>query len=86
MSQTVKSPPAMRETWLRSQVGKIPGKGNGYPPQYSCQENARERSLLGYSPCGHKESIKLKNFHFSLWKVKKLKPERLVNEHCISGK
>ena len=36
---------------------------------------------MGYSPWGHKESIQLSNFHFSLSLQKvKLKPERLVNE------
>ena len=33
-----------------------PGKGNGYPLQYSCLKNPhRQRSLVGYSPCSHKE-------------------------------
>ena len=36
-------------------VGKIPRGGNGNPLQYSCQEN-QQRSLVGYSPCGCKES------------------------------
>ena len=32
-----------------------PGEGNGYPLQYSCLENPHgQRSLVGYSPCGHK--------------------------------
>ena len=34
-----------------------PGEGNGSPLQYSCLENPMEqRSLVGYSPWGHKES------------------------------
>ena len=42
-------------------VGSIPGSGRspvgGYsnPLQYSCLENPMERSLVGYSPWGHKE-------------------------------
>ena len=37
--------------------GKSPGVGNGNPPQYSCLENPHgERSLVGYSPWGRKES------------------------------
>ena len=37
--------------------GKSPGVGNGNPPQYSCLENPHgERSLVGYSPWGCKES------------------------------
>ena len=38
-------------------LGKSPGEGKGYPPQYSCLENPHgQRSLAGYSPCGVKES------------------------------
>ena len=38
-------------------LGRSPGGGDGNPHQYSCLENPhRQRSLTGYSPCGHKES------------------------------
>ena len=39
-------------------LGRSPGERNGYPLQYSCLENSmdRERSLVGYSPGGCKES------------------------------
>ena len=38
-------------------LGLIPGEGNGNPLQYSCLENPHAwRSLVGYSPRGHKES------------------------------
>ena len=43
-------------------VGSIPGSrrslgvGNGNPLQYSCLENPKQRSLVGYSPQGRKES------------------------------
>ena len=37
-------------------LGRSPGEGNGNPFQYSCLENPHEqRSLVGYSPWGHKE-------------------------------
>ena len=41
--------------------GRSPGEGNGNPFQYSCLQNptARlpgQRSLMGYSPRGRKES------------------------------
>ena len=36
--------------------GRSPGEGNGDPLQYACLENLRDRSLVGYSPRGHKES------------------------------
>ena len=43
---------------------RSPGEGNGNPLQFSCLENPIEeeemgyrwRSLVGYSPWGHKES------------------------------
>ena len=38
---------------LIPRLGRSPGKGNGNPLQYSCHG---QRSLAGYSPCGHKES------------------------------
>ena len=31
-------------------VGRCPGEENGYPLQYSCLENFRQRSLVGSSP------------------------------------
>ena len=35
---------------------RFPGERNGYPLQYSCLENPRgQRSLVGHSPCGHRE-------------------------------
>ena len=37
--------------------GRSPGEGHGNPLQYSCVENPHgQRSLVGYSPRGHKES------------------------------
>ena len=39
-----------------SGLGKTPGGGHGNPLQYSCLENPHgQRSLVGYSPWGHKE-------------------------------
>ena len=36
--------------------GRSPGEGNGNPPQDSCLEKSHgQRSLVGYSPWGHKE-------------------------------
>ena len=38
-------------------LGRSPGGGHGNPLQYSCLENPHgQRSLMGYSPRGHKES------------------------------
>ena len=36
---------------------RLPGEGHGIPLQYSCLENPHgQRSLVGHSPRGHKES------------------------------
>ena len=38
-------------------LGRFPGGGHGNPLQYSCLENPHgQRSLVGYSPWGCKES------------------------------
>ena len=38
-------------------LGSIPGRGHGNPLQYPCLENPHgQRSLVGYSPWGLKES------------------------------
>ena len=58
----VKNLPVMRETWVQS-LGSVfgwrrfPGGEHGNPFHYSCLENPHEqRSLVGYSAWGHKES------------------------------
>ena len=58
MAQTVKNPPAMRETRVRSLSWEdAPGGGHGNPLQYSCLENPHgQRSLVTYSPWGRKDS------------------------------
>ena len=71
MAQLVKNPSAMQEMQVRSLgmacnagdpnsipgSGRSPGEGIGYPLQYSCLESPHgQRSLVGYSPWGHKES------------------------------
>ena len=38
-------------------LGRSTGEAHGNPLQYSCLESTRgQRSLVGYSPWGHKES------------------------------
>ena len=50
---------------------RSPGKGNDNPLQYSCLENPHgQRSLVGYSPWGCKESDtteRLTLLHYHLW-------------------
>ena len=46
-----------RDLGLIPGLVRSPGEGHGNPIQYSCLENPhRQRSLVGYSPWGHKES------------------------------
>ena len=54
----VKNPPAHAgNTDSIPGSGRFPGRGHGNPLQYSCLENSHgKRSLVGYSPWGHKES------------------------------
>ena len=58
VAQAVKNLPAMWETWIPS-LGQedSPGEGMATHSQYSCLENPHgQRSLVGYSPQGGKES------------------------------
>ena len=58
MTQMVKNPPGNEGDldWIPG-LGRCPGGGHGNPLSYSCLENPHEqRTLVGYSPWGHKES------------------------------
>ena len=44
--------------------GRSPGEGNGNPLQYLPGEFHGWRSLVGYSPWGHKESDMIEQLHF----------------------
>ena len=57
LDQTVRNPLAIWETWVWSGLGRSPGRRHGNPLQNSCLENPHgQRSLVGYSSWGHKES------------------------------
>ena len=58
VAQRVKCLPAMWETRFHPWIGKIPRRRKCDPLWYSCLENptGRERSLVGYSPWGCKDS------------------------------
>ena len=46
-------------------LGRSPGGEHGNPLQYSCLENPHgQRSLVGCSPRGHKESDTTEQLHF----------------------
>ena len=55
----VKNPPANAgDSGSLPGLGRSPGERSGNPLQYSCLRNSMhgQRSLVGYSPWGHKES------------------------------
>ena len=61
MAVLVKNQPAnagdVRDLGLIPGLGRAPGEGHVNPLQYSCLENPHgQRSLVGYSPLGRKES------------------------------
>ena len=60
VAQIVKNLPAntgdMRDMGSIPGLGRSPGGGHGNPLQNSCLKNPHgEKSLVGYSPWGHKE-------------------------------
>ena len=64
-AQTVKHLPTMRETWVQSLVGKISWRRKWQPtPVFLPGKSPRWRSLVGYSPWGHKESDTTEWLHF----------------------
>ena len=72
VAQMVKNLPAMQETqvWIPG-LGRSPGKGNGNPLAFLPRESHRQRSLVGDSPWGQKESdtaeqLTLSHFTFTL--------------------
>ena len=57
VAQMVKNANAggVRDVGLIPGSGRSPGEGNGSSLQYSCLENFKDRSLVGYGPWGHTE-------------------------------
>ena len=61
----VKNPPAMQETWVQFLIGKIPWKRAWQPTLVFLPEKSHgQRSLVGYSPWGGKESDTAERLHF----------------------
>ena len=57
MAQMVKNLPTMQETRVLSLIKKIPWRREWLPtPVFLPGESHGQRSLVGYSPWGHKES------------------------------
>ena len=63
----VKNMPTMRETWLRSLGWEDPLKGNAPTPVFEPGEFHGQRSLVGYSPWGHRESDATERLKHKLW-------------------
>ena len=62
VAQLVKSPPAVRETWVPSLGGEnSPGEGKGYPLQGSDLENSMDCIVHGVA----KSRTRLDDFHFT---------------------
>ena len=58
----------VRDACLIPGLGRSCGGGHGNPLPYSCLENPYgQRSLVGYSPWGCKESDTTKRLHFSFF-------------------
>ena len=43
VTQMVKNPPATADPGSSPGSGRLPGEGNGYPLEYSCMENSKDR-------------------------------------------
>ena len=57
VAQMVKNPPAMQQTEVESLVGKMTWRREELPtPVFLPGEFHEQRSLVGYSPWGHRES------------------------------
>ena len=56
VAQMVENLPAMQETWVQSQVGKIPWRRERLPiPVFLPGKSYGQRSLVGHSPWDGKE-------------------------------
>ena len=57
MARTVHNPPTVQESWVRFLGQEDPlEKGMATTPAFLPEKSHGQRSLAGYSPCGHKES------------------------------
>ena len=79
VAQTVKRLPIMRDTWVQSLVRKIFWRRKWQPtPIFLPGKSHGQRSLVGYSPWGCKESDVIKRLH-SLKKLKRqIMPSHLL--------
>ena len=84
VAQTVKRLPAMRETRLDSWVGKIPWRRKWQStPALLPGKSHGQRSLIGYSPWGHKESDRTERLHFHFLILIDLKDNWLIKARIV---
>ena len=80
VAQLVKNLPAMQETWVGDLgsipgMGRSPGEGKGYPPQYSGLENSMDCIVPGVA----KSQTGLSDFHFTCLSLLQLLQQNIVN-------
>ena len=65
----VKNIPAKQETRVQENPGsgKSTREGNGNPLQYSKRKSHGQKSLIGYSPWGHKKSDRTEQLSTQLY-------------------
>ena len=99
MTQMVKNPSNEGDLGLIPGLGRSSGGRYGNPLQYTCLENPHgQRSLVGYSPWGHKESdtteqLSTAHMNTPIWEELGLFPwcprgvlklgKNLVRVHCV---
>ena len=70
MAQLVKNLPAMQETWVWSLgLRRSPGKGNGYPLQYSSLENSMDCIAWGHKEADTTEQLSLHTEFLDWWEL-----------------
>ena len=68
VAQMIKNLPAMQETWIQSLGWEIPWRWKWHPnPVFLPGEFHGEKSLVGYSPWGRKESDMTEQLTLSLF-------------------
>ena len=73
VSQLVTNPSVIRETWVRSELGRSPEEGKGYALQYAGLENSMECTVHGVA----NSRTRLSNFHFHTIVSKRVMPRSL---------
>ena len=70
VAQRLKHLPAMWENWVDPWVGKIPWRRKWQlTPVFLPGKSHRQRSLVGYTPRGSKESDRTERLHFTIFNI-----------------